>query len=142
MGIHSFNEYLLTEVLCLLSLFSCVRLFSILWIVACQLLCPWDSPGKNTGVGYHFLLQGIFLTQELNPCLLCLLHWQAGSLPLAPPGKPVVSRCSHIFSNRPRFDSRLCIHLLYDIRQTTQPLWAQFPHMKSGKNIVLFYEIQ
>ena len=27
-----------------------------------SLLCPWDSPGKNTGVGYHFLLQGIFLT--------------------------------------------------------------------------------
>ena len=31
---------------------------------------PWDSPGKNTGVGCHFLLQGIFLTQGLNPCLL------------------------------------------------------------------------
>ena len=29
-----------------------------------------DSPGKNTGVGRHFLLQGIFLTQELNPGLL------------------------------------------------------------------------
>ena len=29
-----------------------------------RLLCPWDSPGKNTGVGCHFLLQGIFLTQE------------------------------------------------------------------------------
>ena len=34
------------------------------------------------------LLQGIFLTQESNLPLLCLLHWQAGSLPLAPPGKP------------------------------------------------------
>ena len=33
-------------------------------------------------------LQGIFLTQGLNLCLLCLLHWQAGSLSLAPPGKP------------------------------------------------------
>ena len=32
----------------------------------CRLLCPWDFPGKNTGVGSHFLLQGIFLTQELN----------------------------------------------------------------------------
>ena len=29
-------------------------------------LCSWDSPGKNTGVGCHFLLQGIFLTQGLN----------------------------------------------------------------------------
>ena len=32
-----------------------------------RLLCPWDSPGKNTGVGCHALLQGIFLTQGLNP---------------------------------------------------------------------------
>ena len=52
------------------------------------LLCPWNSPGKNTGGGCHFLLQGIFLTQGLNPHLLSLLHWQVGSLPLAPPGKP------------------------------------------------------
>ena len=47
-----------------------------------------ESPGKNTGVGYHVLLQGIFLTQGLNPCLLCLLHWQVGFLPLVTPGKP------------------------------------------------------
>ena len=45
-----------------------------------------DSPGKNTGVASHFLLQGIFLTQGLNLCLLCLLHWQVGSLPLVPLG--------------------------------------------------------
>ena len=37
-------------------------------------LCPWDSPGNNTGVGCHFLVQGIFPTQGLNPCLLCLPH--------------------------------------------------------------------
>ena len=36
-----------------------------------KLLCPWDFPGKNTGEGCHFLLQGIFLTQGLN---LSLLH--------------------------------------------------------------------
>ena len=47
-----------------------------------------NSPGKNTGLGYHALLQGIFLTQGPNLCLLCLLHWQVGSLPLVPPGKP------------------------------------------------------
>ena len=34
------------------------------------LLCRWDSPGKNTGVGSHSLLQGIFPTQGLNPHLL------------------------------------------------------------------------
>ena len=38
------------------------------------LLCPWDSPGKNTGVSCHFLLQGIFPTQGSNPYRLCLLH--------------------------------------------------------------------
>ena len=43
-----------------------------------QLLCPWDSPGKNTGVGCHFILQGIFPTQGSNLRLLCLLHWQEG----------------------------------------------------------------
>ena len=54
-----------------------------------RLLCPWDSLGNNTGVGCHALLQGIFLTQGLNPGLLCLQHWQTCSLPLAPPGKSV-----------------------------------------------------
>ena len=41
-----------------------------------RLLCPWDSPRKNSGVGCLSLLQGIFLTQGLNLDLLCLLHWQ------------------------------------------------------------------
>ena len=44
------------------------------------LLCPWDSPGKNTGVSCHFLLQGIFPTQGSNPGLF---HWQMDSLPLS-----------------------------------------------------------
>ena len=37
---------------------------------AARLLCPWDFPGKNTGVGCQFLLQGIFLTQGSNLCVL------------------------------------------------------------------------
>ena len=41
----------------------------------------------NTGVGRHAFLQGIFLTQGSNPHILCLLHWQVDSSPLAPPGK-------------------------------------------------------
>ena len=43
-------------------------------------LCTFvgDFPGKNAGVGCHFLLQGIFSTQGSN---LCLLHWQVASLP-------------------------------------------------------------
>ena len=51
-----------------------------------RLLCPWNSPGKNPGVGFHFLLQRIFPTQGLNPSLLHLLHWQVDSLPLSHPG--------------------------------------------------------
>ena len=53
-----------------------------------RFLCPWDSPGKNIGVGCHALLQGIFPTQGWNPHLLWLLHWQVGSLPLEQSGKP------------------------------------------------------
>ena len=48
-----------------------------------------DFLGKNTGVGCHFLLQGIFLTQGSSPSLLKLLHWQVDSLPPGPPGKPM-----------------------------------------------------
>ena len=51
-----------------------------LWTVATRLPCPWDSPGKNTGVNCHALPPGIFLTQGLNLHLLRLLHLQAGSL--------------------------------------------------------------
>ena len=53
-----------------------------------RFLCPWDSSDKNTGVACRTLLQGIFPTQGWNWCLLCLLHWQADSLPLAPSGRP------------------------------------------------------
>ena len=42
------------------------------WMASPRLLCPWAFPGKNTGVGSHFFLQGIFPTQGLNPHLL---HW-------------------------------------------------------------------
>ena len=53
-----------------------------------SILCPRDSPGKNTGVGCHFLLQEVFPTQESNLCFLHFLHWQVDSLPTEPPGKP------------------------------------------------------
>ena len=52
-----------------LSHFSCIS-FVTSCTVTTGFLCPWDFPGKNTGVGCHFLLQGIFLTQELKPGLL------------------------------------------------------------------------
>ena len=53
-----------------------------------RLFCPWNFPSKNSGVGCHFLLQGIFPTQELNPHLLCFLHWLVDSFPLSHLGSP------------------------------------------------------
>ena len=66
---------------CVLSLFSCVGLFMALWTVA-RLLCPRDSPGKNTGMGCHALVQGSSRSrdQTLLSCtaggLFILSHWE------------------------------------------------------------------
>ena len=71
---------------------------SSLWPYGLQharLLCPWNSPNKNTGVDCHFLLQEIFLTQGSN---LHLLHWQAESLPLSHQGSPKVKHHMSIFA--------------------------------------------
>ena len=58
-----------------------------------RILCPWDSLGKDTGVGCHALLQGISLTERLNPSLLpcrqILYH-------LSHPGSPYIS-CTQYF---------------------------------------------
>ena len=66
---------------------GCLVSKSCLTLCDPRLLCLWDCPGKNIGVGCHALHQGIFLTQGSNPHLLCLLHWQVSFLPLAPPGQ-------------------------------------------------------
>jgi len=67
---------------------SRVQLFATLWTVACQALLstgilwnswnglPCPSPGDLPDPGS-------------NLCLLCLLYWEMGSLPLVPPGKPI-----------------------------------------------------
>ena len=68
---------------------SHIQLIATPWTVSpTRLLCSWDSPGKNTKVGCHFLLYGIFPIQRSNPCLLCLLHGQVSSLPLSQQGSP------------------------------------------------------
>ena len=79
-------ETLPTLLACVLNCFHCIWLFVTPGAVIHQALR--NSPGKNAGMGYHALLQGIFPTQRSKPCLLCILHCQAGSLPLASPGKP------------------------------------------------------
>ena len=73
----------------MLSYISSVQLFATLW--------TGSPPGSSVhgilrargqGVSCHALLQGIFPTWRINLWLLCLLHWQACSLPLVPLGKP------------------------------------------------------
>ena len=77
-------------------------------------LCRWNFPGKNTGVGFHFLLQEFFLTQGSNPGLLhcrqtlyCLSH--QGNLNVYPSLKseriPEELRCS-FFSEQHFLPSR------------------------------------
>ena len=60
-------------------------------LLLARLLCPLDSPGKTTGVGSHYVYQGIFPIQGSNPRLRHC-RWspalQADSLPSEPPGKP------------------------------------------------------
>ena len=73
---------------CAKSLQSCLTLWNAIDCGLPGFSVHGDSPGKNTGVDWHALLQGIFPTQGLNPYLLDLLPWQADSLPLAPSRKP------------------------------------------------------
>ena len=51
-------------------------------------LCPGDSPGKNIGMGFHALFQGVFPTQGLNPGSIFLPTVKEDSLPSEPQGKP------------------------------------------------------
>ena len=93
---HSSVEKWMQTVLCICS-YICSIVY--LYMHACsvpkqcptlqpaRLLCLWDFQSKNTGVGCHFLLREIFLTQRSNPCLLHILPWQADSLPLSHHGR-------------------------------------------------------
>ena len=89
-----------TAVSCCVCVLSCSAVsdsFVTPWTVASRLLCPCNFPGKNTGAGCHFLLQGIFSAQGSN---LHLLHWQVYSLSLC-----------HLES--PLCDGQFCLGLIY-----------------------------
>ena len=72
-----------------LSRFS-LRLFATLWtsLWPARLLCPWDFPGRNTGMGCHALLQRIFPTEGSNTNVLSFLRCRRILYPTEPPGKP------------------------------------------------------
>ena len=68
-----------------------VWLLATPWTIAHQALLSMGFFRQEYWVGCHALLQGIFLTQGFNPCLLRLLHLQEGSWPPVPSGKPCSS---------------------------------------------------
>ena len=77
-----------------------------------RLLCPWNSPGKNTAVGCHFLFQGIFPIQGSNPCLLFLQHLVGGFFTTRPPGKPIYTHM------------RVCVLSHFSHVQLSVTLWT------------------
>ena len=87
--------------------------------------CPWDFPGKSTGVACHFLLQEIFPTQGLNPGLTL----QADALPSEPPGKPkkAFQKIQHPFMIKTLQKARIegtCLNIIKAITHSKHyPQW-------------------
>ena len=82
--IHTLRTTALINISIFVQSISLVQLFMTPRTVARQPPLSWDFPGKNTGMDCHSILQGIFLTQGLNPRLLHHLHWQADSNTVSP----------------------------------------------------------
>ena len=120
-------------------------MFDLQWphgLYPARLLCPWDFPDKNTEVGWHFFLQGIFPTQRLNPHLL---HLQTESLPLSHQRSPLAingiifyaaSWVWFLMLGKMHLDSSiffflmhvtvcLCIHQLNNIHGISKFWWVQ-----------------
>ena len=96
-SVFSYN----TRSVCMLSHFRCVRLFVISWTVAHRLLCAWDFPGKNTGLGCRSLLQGLFLIQGLNPCISMSSAF-AGRFFTSATWEVLIAPCYYIYPYEPQ----------------------------------------
>ena len=89
-------------------------------------LCPWDPPGKNTGGhGMPGPPPGDLPDPGIEPRLLSLLHWRSGSLPLAPPGKPLftptrLTKMSAFDEHGPTSGTH-CVPPGWQVRVTTFP---------------------
>ena len=94
----------------------------MLLLQLCPTLCdPMDCSPPGSSVSWGFSRQehwsglpcpppGIFPAQESNPGLVCLLHWQAGSIPLAPPEKPLIPLDSRYYSWGGLYPQICCYH--------------------------------
>ena len=108
-----------------------------------RLLCLWDSPGKNTGVGCHFLLEGILPTQGSDP---------ADSLPSEPPGKPSwLAKASpkgqslHNYHMSCCSASKSCPALWDPLHCSTPVFTVQYKMVPNGsgvKNLPAMHEVQ
>ena len=98
-----------------------------------------NSPGKITGVGCHFLLQGIFPSQGMNLCLLHLLHWQADSLPLCHLGNWIWQEIFHLSLDVPHPHQMTFPFLLSNLLSYFLPqdlcTWCSLPRMISFSSI-------
>ena len=109
--IHSWVNHVLYLHVVVVELLSHVQLFATPGTVDHQILLSMGFPGKNTGVGCHFLLQRIFATQGWNSCLL---HWQAASLPLSHQSCPTTINF---------MESYICDRLPQDIQSSL--IWSE-----------------
>ena len=123
---------------CVLCRFIYDQLFMTLWTVAHQAPLSMEFSRQEYG---------------LNPCLLCFLHWQAGSLPLAPPGKSWSTVGTIIYRNQGYLPSEVqlrCVRLRIQKQACLQNLWLRLPcilisvlteeHLKknSGRNRFMY----
>ena len=103
-----------------------------------RFLCPWDSPGYNTRVGFHFLLQGIFLIQGSNLVYLYFLHWKTGSLPLAITWKAPDLKLSSPQKRMAHTDIGLAATLLLQLDFEWLAFWMVSQHITCSGTLVEF----
>ena len=109
---------LLISYVYMLNCLSYVWVFVTLWTLAYQ-ASSWDSPSKNTGVGCHAPLQGMFQPRDRTLVSYTSCVRQVDSLPLAPPGKPfpLTSHLKWTFQLKGKQSERACCQRHGDSRE-------------------------
>ena len=90
-GLSNFHDHDVTMCVCASAHSVVFNSWKAYGLWPARLLCPWDSPGKNTGMDYHCLLQGIFLTHGSNLHLLTSPALAGRFITTEPPGKPKIT---------------------------------------------------